>query len=151
MKKTTVTRTWIGGLIVLALGLLVAAVSIGLMLGYGGTFAKAPTGNGYDFVPSFDGFFWTTVGLMVGGFIAAVIGGLVQLAAWIGALANTYRIEDKTWFAVLLAGGVLGLAFGLVGFVAMVAYLIAGPDGMAVGQPRALAPASRPSTLAPTR
>jgi len=50
-----------------------------------------------------------------------------------------------------LAVGLLGLAFGLVGFVAMVAYLIAGPDGMAVGQPRALAPASRPSTLAPTR
>jgi hypothetical protein len=40
----------------------------------------------------------------------------VQLAAWIGTLVNTYRLEDKTWFAVVLAGGLLGLAFGLLGF-----------------------------------
>ena len=87
---------------------------------------------------------------MVAGFFAAAVGGLVQLAAWIGALVNTYRLQDKTWFAVLLAGGLLGLAFGLLGFAAMVAYLVAGPDGMSAGQPRNLAPASRPSSLAPT-
>lgn len=51
---------------------------------------------------------------------------------------------------VLLAGGLLGLAMGLIGFAAMVAYVIAGPDGVAAGQPRNLAPASRPSSLAPT-
>jgi hypothetical protein len=67
-----------------------------------------------------------------------------------GALVNTYRLQDKTWFAVLLAGGLLGLAFGLLGFAAMVAYLVAGPDGMSAGQPRNLALASRPSSLAPT-
>jgi hypothetical protein len=150
MTKSTVTRTWIGGLVLLALGLLVAGLSIGLMLAYGGTFTKAPTGNGYDFVPSFDGFFWTTIGTMIAGFFAAAVGGLVQLAAWIGALVNTGRLQDKTWFAVLLAGGLLGLAFGLLGFAAMVAYLVAGPDGMSIGQPRNLAPASRPSSLAPT-
>lgn len=60
----------------------------------------------------------------------------MQLAAWIGTLVNTYRLEDKTWFAVVLAGGMLGLAFGLLGFATMVAYLIAGPDGMVVKQPR---------------
>jgi hypothetical protein len=49
-----------------------------------------------------------------------------------------------------VAGGVLGLAFGLIGFAAMVVYVIAGPDGMVAGQPRNLAPASRPSGLAPT-
>jgi len=150
MKKSTVTRTWLGGLVLLALGLLVVGISIGLMLAYGGTFTKAPTGNGYDFVPSYDSFFWTTIGTMIAGFAAAAIGGLVQLAAWIGALVNTYRLLDKTWFVVLLAGGVLGLAFGLIGFAAMVAYVIAGPDGMVAGQPRNLAPASRPSSLAPT-
>ena len=150
MGKSTVTRTWLGGLVSLAVGLLAAGVSIGVMLAYGGTFTKAPVGNGYDFVPSYDGLFWTTIGIMVAGFAVAAIGGLVQLAAWIGALFNTYQLPDKTWFAVVLAGGLLGLAFGLVGFAAMVAYLIAGPDGMAVGQTRNLAPASRPSTLAPT-
>jgi hypothetical protein len=150
MKKSTVTRTWLGGLVLLAAGLLAAGISIGLMLAYGGTFTKAATGNSYNFVPSYDSYFWTTVGIMIAGFVAAAIGGLVQLAAWIGALVNTYRLLDKTWFVVLLLGGVLGLAFGLIGFAAMVAYLIAGPDGMVAGQPRNLSPATRPSSLAPT-
>jgi hypothetical protein len=150
MAKSTITRTWLAGLVALALGLIVAGLSIALMLAYGGTFAAAASGNGYDFVPSFDGFFWTMVGLMIAGFSFTAVGGLVQLAAWIGALVNTYRLEDKTWFAVVLAGGLLGLAFGLLGFAAMVAYLIAGPDGMAVRQLRAPATAGRPSTFAPT-
>jgi hypothetical protein len=150
MTKSTVTKTWIGGLVVLALGLIVAGVSIALMLAYGGTFTAAPSGNGYDFVPRYDAFFATMVTLIVAGGIAATAGGLVQLVAWIGALVNTYRLQDKTWFVVLLLGGLLGFAFGLIGFAAMVAYLMAGPDGMAAGQQKIPAPTSRPSTLAPT-
>lgn len=132
MTKSTITKTWIAGLIVLAVGLLVGGVSLGLMLAYGGQFTPALGGNGSEFVPRLDGFFWTMVGLMIVGFTAAAIGGIVQLAAWIGALVNTYQLQDKTWFVVLLTGGLLGLAFGLVGFAAMVAYVIAGPDGMAI-------------------
>lgn len=148
MSKPTIVRTWLGGLVALAVGLIVVAFSIGLMLAYGGTFTAASSGNGYDFVPRFDGFFWTMVGLMVAGISLAAVGGLVQLVAWIGTLVNTYRLQDKTWFAVVLAGGLLGLAFGLLGFAAMVAYLVAGPDGMAV--PQISAPAGRPSRFAPT-
>jgi hypothetical protein len=150
MRKSTVTRTWLAGLVLLAVGLLAAGISIGLMLAYGGTFTKAQVGNAYDFVPSYDGFFWTTIGIMIVGFVVATIGGMVQLVAWIGALVNTYQLPDKTWFAVVLAGGLLGLALGVVGFAAMVAYLIAGPDGMTAGQPRNLAPAPGASSLAPT-
>ena len=150
MKKSTITRTWLAGLVALALGLMVAGVSIALMLAYGGTFTAAASGSGYNFVPSFDGFFWTTVGLMIAGFSLTAVGGLVQLAAWIGTLVNTYRLEDKTWFTAVLLGGLLGFAFGLLGFAAMVAYLIAGPDGMAARHPRIAAPAGRPSTFAPT-
>jgi hypothetical protein len=150
MTKSTVTRIWISGLVVLALGLIVAGLSIGLMLAYGGTFSAATSGSGYDFVPRYDAFFGTMVGLIVVGGIAAAVGGLIQLTAWIGALVNTYQLQDKTWFVVLLAGGLLGFAFGLLGFAAMVAYLIAGPDGMAVRQPRISPPTSLPSTLAPT-
>ena len=150
MTKSTLTRTWLAGLVALAVGLIVAAFSIGLMLAYGGTFTAAASGNGYNFVPSFDGFFWTMVGLLITGVSMTAVGGLVQLAAWIGTLVNTYRLEDKTWFAAVLAGGLLGLAFGLLGFAAMVAYLIAGPDGMAVRHPQIQAPAGRPSTFAPT-
>ena len=61
--------------------------------------------------------------LVAGGTVAA-------LASWIGALFNTARLDDKTWFVLLL---VLGLwSFG---FVAMVAYVVAGPDST-VAMPR---------------
>jgi len=120
------------------------------MLAYGGTFTTAPGGSGYDFVPRYDAFFGTMVALIVIGGIAAAVGGLVQLAAWIGSLVNTYHLQDKTWFAVLLVGGLLGFAFGLIGFAAMVAYVIAGPDGAAPRQRQIPASTSRPPTLAPT-
>lgn len=150
MKKSTITRTWIGGLVVQAVGLLIIGLGLVLMLAYGGTFTQASSGNGYDFVPSYGGFFWTTIVLIVAGAFGTAIGGIVGLVAWIGALVNTYQIPDKTWFAVLLAGGVFGFAFALIGFAAMVAYVIAGPDGMAVRQPQSPAANSRPSALQPT-
>lgn len=131
MRKATVTKTWLAGLIALVAGLIVGGVSLGLMLAYGGSYTAA-----HDFVPRTDGFFWAMIGLMIVGFTAAAVGGVVQIVAWIGALINTYQIQDKTWFAVLLAGGILGFGFALVGFAAMVAYLIAGPDGMAMREPQ---------------
>ncbi|HEY3084300.1 MAG TPA: hypothetical protein VGK28_02490 [Candidatus Dormibacteraeota bacterium] len=149
MKKSTIVRTWLGGLVALAAGLLVAGISIGLMLAYGGTFTQTSSTGAYDFVPTLDGFFWMTVGGIVTGCVFAAVGGLIQLVAWIGALINTFRVPDKTWFAVLLAGGILGLAFGLVGLASMVAYLIAGPDGMAFDAPAKPA-AVQPTALAPT-
>ena len=50
-----------------------------------------------------------------------VIGGL---ASWIGALLNTWQLESRAWFVGLLLLGIFNL-----GFFAMVAYLLAGPDG----------------------
>jgi len=135
MTKVTISRIWIAGLIAIAAGLLIGGVGLGLMLAYGGHFTPAATGSGYEFVPTLNGFFWTTVGLMVAGFAVAAAGWAAQLAAWIGALINTYQLEVKIWFFALLAGGLLGLSFGLIQFAAMVAYLVAGPDGMAVQQP----------------
>lgn len=154
MTKSTVTKTWIAGLIVIAAGLLVGGIGLALMLAYGGTFQPAPSGNGQDFVPSMDGTFWMAVSFMILGFTAVAAGGIVQLVAWIGALVNTYPLQDKTWFVVLLVGGLLGFAFGLVGFAVMVAYLIAGPDGTAIHDPRLPTttppPAPQPRELVPT-
>jgi hypothetical protein len=137
MRKSTVVRSWLAGVVLLAGGLLLAGIAIGLMLGFAGTFNPSPSGQGYEFEPVLNGFFWTTVGGIVLGGVLAAIGGLVQLAAWIGALVNTYQLEDRTWFGVLLAGGLIGFAVGLVGFAAMLAYVIAGPDGMAAVKSRA--------------
>lgn len=151
MTKSTVTRTWITGVIVLVAGLIVGGVSLGLMLAYGGHFTEAPSGNGYDFIPTTDGFFWTMVGLMIVGFTIAAAGAIVQFVAWIGALINTYRMYDKTWFVILLAGGLLGLAFALIGFAVMVAYVVAGPDETAMVQPPYMpVPEPRAPTMSPT-
>lgn len=147
MTKPTITKTWVAGLIIVVAGLLVGGLGIALMLAFAGQYTPAPSGNGYDFTPTINSFFWMTISLMVLGFTAAAAGGIVQLAAWIGALVNTYRIEDKTWFAVLLASGLLGLAFGLLGFAGMVAYLVAGPDGTAIRSPELPMPTPQPAPL----
>jgi hypothetical protein len=148
MRKSTITKTWIMGLIVFAGGLLVGGLGVGLMLAFGGQYTPAPSGNGYDFNPTINGFFWMTVSLIVLGFAVAAAGGIVQLAAWIGALVNTYQIADKTWFAILLLSGLLGFAFGLLGFAGMVAYLVAGPDGMAIRAPELPISTPHSTTLA---
>lgn len=149
MSKFTINRTWIAGLIALVAGLLVGGLGVGLMLAYGGTFVPAASGTGSDFIPRLDGFFWLTIGLMTAGFLAAVVGGVMQLVAWVGALVSTYALADKTWFVVLLAGGLVGLFSGLVGFAVMVAYLIAGPDGAANRQHEVSPPAAPPATPYP--
>jgi hypothetical protein len=50
---------------------------------------------------------------------------VAHFVAWIGAVLNTAQLPDKTWFVVLLVVGLLGLVF-----IATVAYVIAGPDGV---------------------
>ncbi|HEU0025656.1 MAG TPA: hypothetical protein VFQ25_00950 [Ktedonobacterales bacterium] len=150
MSKPTVTRVWIVGLIIMVVGLIIGGISMGLMFAYGGTFVPSVSGRGTDFAPNLDSTFWTTVTFMSLGFLIAAIGGIVQITAWIGALVNTYQLQDKTWFAVLLVGGLIGLAFSLVGFAAMIAYIIAGPDGMpsrAVPPPEM--PRQQPTPYAP--
>ena len=64
-----------------------------------------------------------------------MIGGLVS---WIGALLNTAQLESKTWFLVLLLLGIF--SFGLV---AMIAYVVAGPDGTGGRAPHAGAVTAR--------
>jgi hypothetical protein len=148
MRKSTITRTWIGGLVVFAAGIIVSIVGVGLMLGYGGTFTQVAGTNNYNFTPDMSAFFWTTVGVTVFGGVVSLIGSIVQLAAWIGGLFNSYLLPSKAWFAVLLAGGVLSFAFAPIGFGAMLVYVVAAPDGEPYAQRRAPFMAQTP--LAPT-
>lgn len=74
---------------------------------------------------------WWTIGMIVIAGLAVVGSAIGGLVAWIGALLNTARLEDKTWFILLL---VLGLfSFGLI---AMILYVLAGPDGTLPQAPR---------------
>jgi hypothetical protein len=148
MRKSTITRTWIGGLVVFAAGIIVSIVGVALMLAYGGTFTQVAGSNNYNFTPDMSAFFWTTVGVTVFGGVVSLIGSIVQLAAWIGSLFNSYLLPSKAWFAVLLAGGVLSFAFAPIGFAAMLAYVVAAPDGEPFAQRRA--PAMTQTPLAPT-
>jgi hypothetical protein len=151
MSKRTITRLWIAGLVILVVGFIVGGVGLGLMFAYGGHFTAKSGGNGSDFVPNLDDVFWTTVGVAASGLAIALIGAIMQVAAWIGALVNTNRLQDKTWFIILLVGGLLGLSHGLLGFAAMVAYLVAGPDGTAetTGQRPGTPPSDQPWDLRP--
>ena len=150
MTKSTITKVWIGGLVVFAAGIIASMVGVFLMLGYGGTLTQVDGGNNYDFTPNMNGFFWTTVSVIVAGCVIAMIGGIGQLVAWIGALFNTYLVPEKAWFAILLIGGLLSFAFAPLGFAAMLVYVIAGPDGEAYRQTPMPTPAPQPRPLAPT-
>jgi hypothetical protein len=58
--------------------------------------------------------------------VAALVAGggtIAAVASWIGALLNTVRLDDKTWFIALLVLGLFSF-----GWIAMVAYVLAGPD-----------------------
>ena len=144
MRKPQITRIWVIGVIVGVAGLIVAGISMALMFTNGGSYTPTATGNGYDFVPRLDSFFWTTVAFMIVGGVIALAGGIAQLVAWVGALVNTYQIPDRTWFVVLLAGGLIGLAFGLAQLAVMIAYVVAGPDGVAMRRPESLSYAEPP-------
>jgi hypothetical protein len=84
---------------------------------------------------------WTALGLVVVGSLAILGGTVAAVVSWIGALVNTWQIEDKLWFASLLGLGLLGF-----GVVAMIAYVVAGPDGTKQGITPALVSPAAPSS-----
>jgi hypothetical protein len=119
MSKTTVTRLFIGGGLAIIAGAILAIAAVWIAIA-NDVFIM----NGPDIVGLSGGAFaWSLLGLsVVGGLV--IVGGLIAgFVAWIGALLNTWQLESKTWFAVLLLLGIFNL-----GFFAMIAYLIAGPD-----------------------
>jgi hypothetical protein len=173
MGKRTITKWWIWGLVFMIAGGIVAAVGSIVMVAH---IVNATAGHRY-FVP--DNFYWTTIVIMMLGGIVAGCGWFAQLVTWIGAVFNTHRLADMTWFHVLLWCGLVGhlvvfatlgiqmaLVFGrseyvaivwlgyvvggLIEWIVMVCYLIAGPDGMAGELPQIATTAPPPKTLAPT-
>jgi len=154
MTKRTITMLWLIGVGVMIVGGLLALFCSLALASHIGAFTANYRYNNY--VP--DSTFWALVSFIVLGGIA-ILGGIVtQFVAWIGAVINTNRLVDKTWFNVLLWCGVAGIVlnfvggFGaLLGWGLMIVYLIGGPDGMAV-EPMMLrtTPVEPPRTLAPT-
>ncbi len=135
MSKATVTKLFIGSAITVGAGAIIAIAGVWLAIA-NNVFVM----NGADIVAvQGSALAWLLLGLgVVGGvaFTGGLIGGLVS---WIGALLNTSQLESRTWFIGLLLLGIFNL-----GILAMIAYVIAGPDGSteATSPRRSQAPAS---------
>ena len=133
MSKAIVTRLFIAAGLAMLAGAVVAIVGVSIAIA-NDVFVM----NGPDIVGLQGGALAaSSLGLGLVGFLA-IIGGLVAgLVSWIGALFNTWQLDSKAWFISLLLLGIFNL-----GFFAMVAYIIAGPDGTsATAIRRAQAPA----------
>jgi hypothetical protein len=121
MSKTTITRLF---------GAAVAAVAAGTAIGIAAVVAGLANGavvlGGPQAVTLNGGALAWSIAVRVIGSLLVATGAVAAIASWVGALLNTSRLEDKTWFAVLL---VLGLAS--LGWVAVIAYVVAGPDSTA--------------------
>ena len=127
MSKATVTRLFIGSGIAIVSGAIVAIAAVWLAIA-NNVFVMA----GPDIIGITGGALaWSLVALGILGGLAVAGGFIGGLVSWIGALLNTWRLDSKTWFAVLLLLGIFNL-----GFFAMIAYLLVGPDGRAVAASR---------------
>ena len=120
MTKSTVTRLFVGSVIALVAGLVLGFAAVLVAFASDSLVMSGPDVVGIE--PT--AVAWSMVGLAVLAVLAIVGGAIGGLVSWIGALLNTAMLEDKTWFVLLLVLGIL--SFGLV---AMIAYVIAGPDG----------------------
>ena len=119
MTKATVTRIFIGSLIVGVAGAILAFIAVWLAFANDVFVMSGPDVVGIRG----SALAWALLGLGIIGSLAmmgALIGGFVS---WIGALLNTSQLESKTWFIVLLLLGIFNF-----GILAMIAYVIAGPD-----------------------
>jgi hypothetical protein len=120
MSKGSVTQLVVGAIVAAGAGLVLGVAALWAALASdaidvgGSAVVDVNGGSGA----------WTALGLVIVGSLAILAGTIAAVVAWIGALLNTWQLEDKAWFASLLALGLLGF-----GVFALVAYVVAGPDG----------------------
>ena len=127
MSKATVTRLFVGAVLAVVVGLVVAlAAAIAAFAG------GAVTIGGPSVITVNGAAFAGTLGWLVVGSVAIAAGALAAILSWIGALLNTAQLDDKTWFVALLVLGLFSF-----GWVAMAAYVLAGPDSTRSGLARA--------------
>lgn len=120
MTKPTITRVFVGSLTAFVGGVVLIVAGGLLMLANGTLTMSGPDVTGFQ--PSATG--WSMIGLVLVGVLVTIGGAIGQFVAWIGAVVNTSRLDDKTWFVILLVLGLLSF-----GFIAMLVYVLAGPDG----------------------
>ncbi|MDN5766868.1 MAG: hypothetical protein L0H96_24220 [Humibacillus sp.] len=118
MRKSTVVKIFLGSLIGAAASLVLLIVAGLLAIG-----SDAFVMDGPDVVGIKAGLFgWTMLALVAVAVLGMVAAVAAQLLAWVGAVLHTAQLPDKTWFVVVLVGGLVSL-----GFLATLAYVIGGP------------------------
>ena len=122
MTKHTVTRLFVGSLLGIFGGLILMFAAIWAAYANGALIMDGPDVTGIQ--STF--FAGSMIVLSIVGCLAMLGGAIGQFVAWIGAVLNTARLADKAWFIVLLVLGLFSF-----GFIAMIAYVIVGPDGYA--------------------
>lgn len=127
MSKAAVTRLFIGGALAVFAGAILAIVAVWIAIAndvfvMNGSDITAVRGSALA---------WSLLGLGLVGGLAIAAGLIAGLVSWIGALLNTWQIDRKAWFVALLLLGIFNL-----GFLAMIGYVIAGPDGTMDAAPR---------------
>jgi hypothetical protein len=120
MSKPTITKLFVVSLIALVGGIVLAVLGSLVAFANGAFVMSGPDLTAIQWSP----FAWSMIGITLIGIVAIIGGAIGQFVAWIGAVLNTSRLQDRTWFVVLLVVGLLSF-----GFVAMLVYVIAGPDG----------------------
>ena len=121
MARTTITRLFGAAIAAVVAGYLIGMAAVVAGLANGAVALGGPqvvTLNG-------DALTWTIAALVIASLVIAA-GTVAAIASWVGALLTTSRLEDKTWFAVLLVLGLVSL-----GWVAMIAYVFTGPGSAA--------------------
>lgn len=120
MSKKDIARLFVGATVAV-----VAGVALGIAALWAALASDAIDLGGSDYIDVNGGSgAWTALALVIVGLLVMLGGTIAAVVSWIGALLNTWQLEDKLWFGALLAGGLLG-----VGVIAMIAYVVAGPDG----------------------
>lgn len=122
MTKPTVTALFLGSVVAVVAGAILAFVAVWIAFANGAFIMDGPDVVGVQSTPSA----WIILGLGIVAALAVIAGLIGGLVSWIGAVLNTALLDDKLWFILLLVLGLL--SFGLI---AMIAYVIAGPDGTA--------------------
>jgi hypothetical protein len=120
MSKATVTRFFIGGLLAVLAGAILAVATVWVAIANDVFVMDGPDIVGLNGTPPGV----ALVGLGIVGAATMLAGFMAGLVSWIGALLNTAKLANKAWFIALLLSGVFSL-----GFIAMIAYVLAGPDG----------------------
>ena len=141
MTKSLVVKLFWGSLIGLVAALILMGITFALAINNDIFIMSGPdvTGIKSGVLP------WILIGLCALAMLLLLLAAVAHFVAWIGAVLNTAQLPDKTWFVVLLVVGLLGLVF-----IATVAYVIAGPDGVnAKEEASALSSAGRISPQVP--